>query len=138
MVQQHGADLAADHVGVVVGESDLLPERGFCLFRQRREGRDRGIHLLRQTADREEERCSGHRIGVHRQAVEFRIEALGGTVAAGAIARGLLVEFCLQERQIPGGVFGDRVVDDRLDARRKSVLHTVGNVRAEPRGRQHG
>ena len=55
-----------------------------------------------------------------------------------AIARGLLVEFCLQERQIPGGVFGDRVVDDRLDARRKSVLHTVGNVRAEPRGRQHG
>ena len=45
-----------DHVGVVVGEPDLLAQRRLRLVAQRRQGRDAGIRLFGKTRDREQER----------------------------------------------------------------------------------
>src|SRR4051812_2809850 len=59
MVQQDGAHFASDHVRVVVGETDLLPQRRLRLVAERRQSRDPGIHLLGQARDREEEGSTG-------------------------------------------------------------------------------
>ena len=56
VMQQDRAHLAADHVGVVVGEADLLPQRGLRLVGQRRKVGDVGIHLVCESRDREQER----------------------------------------------------------------------------------
>ena len=75
--------------------------------------------------------------GIQRQALELGLEPFGGAIAAGAVARRLLVELGLQHRQVERRVLGDRVIDDRLDARGQPVLHAVRHVGAEPGGRQH-
>ena len=137
MVQQDRAHLAPDHVGVVVGEADLLAQRGLRLVAQRRQGRDAGIRLFGEPRDREQERRARHRIGIERQALELGLEALGRTVAARAVAGGLLIELGLQHRQVQRGVLGHRAVDDRLDAGREPVLHAVRDIGAEPRRREH-
>ncbi len=69
---------------------------------------------------------------------ELGLEPFGGPVGLGAVARRLVVELGLQHGEVERGVLGDRVIDDRLDARRQSVLHAVRHVRAQARRRQDG
>ena len=138
VVQQHRADLATHHVRVVVGEADLLAERRLRVVAERRQVGDVGVRGVGEAGDGEEERCAGHGIGVERKALEFGVEPLCRPIASRPVAGGLLVELGLQHRQVPGGVFGDGVVDDRLDPRGEPVLHPVRDVRAEappPTGR---
>ncbi len=78
MVQQDRADFASDHVRVVVGEANLLAQRRLGLIRQRRQRRDVGVGLLRETRDREEEGRTGRRLGVQGQALELGIEPFRG------------------------------------------------------------
>ena len=98
VVEQDRAHLAADHVRVVVGEPDLLAERRLRLVAQRGQGRDVGIRLFGQPRDREQERRARLRIGVERQALELGLEPLGRSIAAGAVAGGLMIELGLQHR----------------------------------------
>lgn len=78
VVQQDRADLAPDHVGVVVGETDLLAEGRLGLVAQRRECGHVGVRLFGEAGDREEERRPWHRVGVERQPLELGIESLPG------------------------------------------------------------
>ncbi len=89
----------------------------------------------------------GHRLGVERQPLELGVEPFGRPVAAGAVARGLLVELRLQHRQVLRGVLRDGVIDDRLDrgstgrAARRAERRTprpAAESTGEPKQRRHG
>ncbi len=136
MMEQDRADIPPDHVGIVVGQPDLLAQRRLRLGAQGRKRRNIGVRLVGKTRDREQERSTGNRIRVQRQTLELGFKAFCRPVAAGAVTGSLLIEFRLQHREVLCRVIGNRMVDDRLDAGRQAVLHTVRHIGAKTRRRQ--